>query len=117
MAQNNTKPKIDLKGKTQSPRNLRQINLHSSTLISDESVEQLRERLNTMKKLMADKQAQGDNAEFWKPRNQSCSVIDGNFLSVAFGGALLVIVTVSIYAFYNLYHAILKKFPSKHTEL
>ena len=69
---------------------------------------------------MADKQAQGaDNssAEFWKPRNHPVGVIDGNFLSVAFGGALLVIITVSIYAFYNLYHAILKKFPSKHTEL
>lgn len=86
-------------------------------LPSDESVEQLRERLNTMKKLMADKQAHGDNTEFWKPRPHHVGVIDGNFLSVAFGGALLVIITVSIYAFYNLYHAILKKFPSKHTEL
>jgi hypothetical protein len=36
---------------------------------------------------------------------------------LAFGGALLVIVTVSIYAFYNLYQAVLKKFPSTHTEL
>lgn len=45
------------------------------------------------------------------------SIIDGTFLSVAFGGALCVIVSVSVYAFYNLYHAILKKFPSHHTEL
>lgn len=74
--------------------------------------------MNTMKKLMADKQAHGETRDFWKPAaNHHVGIIDGNFLSVAFGGALLVIVTVSIYAFYNLYHAILKKFPSQHTEL
>lgn len=82
----------------------------------DESVEQLRERLNTMKKLMSEKQAMQAASKEWKQGQQN-GVIDGNFLSFAFGGALLVIVTVSIYAFYNLYHAILKKFPSQHTEL
>jgi hypothetical protein len=86
-------------------------------------------------KLIAERQnaTGGDPSEiFIKP--QSSSIIDGNFLSIAFGGlfnilkifflyinyvlgALLVIISVSIYAFYNLYHAVLKKFPSKHTEL
>lgn len=50
-----------------------------------------------------------------RPRHPG--IIDGNFLSVAFTGALVVIIAVAIYAFYNLYHAILKKFPSHHTEL
>lgn len=46
------------------------------------------------------------------------SIIDGNFLSVVFGVVLVLIISVSIYAFYNLYFAVLKKFPSKpHTEL
>ncbi|CAO1378104.1 unnamed protein product [Diamesa hyperborea] len=88
--------------------------------INSESVEVLRERLNAMKKLVADRQATTpETQEFWtsqKPHTSS-GIIDGNFLSVAFGGALLTIVCVSIYAFYNLYHAVLKKFPSKHTEL
>lgn len=56
--------------------------------------------------------------EIWSGRrHNTAGIIDGNFLSMAFGGALLVIVSVSVYAFYNLYHAILKKFPSKHEEL
>jgi hypothetical protein len=46
------------------------------------------------------------------------SIIDGNFLSVVFGVVLVLIISVSIYAFYNLYFAVLKKFPSRpHTEL
>lgn len=78
-----------------------------------------------MKRLMAERNntspsssssKNGSTEEIWiKPRHTG--IIDGNFLSIAFGGALIVIVTVSIYAFYNLYHAILKKFPSRHTEL
>lgn len=80
----------------------------------DESIEQLRERLDSMKKIITEKQqAQAQaQASGLKP-----GLIDGQFLSIAFGGALLVIVTVSVYAFYNLYQAILKKFPSQHTEL
>ncbi|XP_053681084.1 uncharacterized protein LOC128731950 [Anopheles nili] len=94
--------------------------------LSSESVEVLRERLNTMKRLIAERQS-GNNSgstsagsELWNPhtRSSNCSgIIDGNFLSVAFGGALIVILSVSVYAFYNLYHAVLKKFPSQHTEL
>uniref|UniRef100_A0A903Z032 Uncharacterized protein n=1 Tax=Anopheles minimus TaxID=112268 RepID=A0A903Z032_9DIPT len=89
--------------------------------LSSESVEVLRERLNTMKRLIAERQNSTSSAsELWNPhtRASSCSgIIDGNFLSVAFGGALIVILSVSVYAFYNLYHAVLKKFPSQHTEL
>lgn len=47
----------------------------------------------------------------------SDTIIDGNFLSAVFAVVFLMIICVSIYAFYNLFVAILKKFPSKHTEL
>lgn len=90
--------------------------------LSNESVEELRNRLNAMKRLVAERQektkATPDSSEFWQqPPKQSAGIIDGNFLSLAFGGTLLTIICVSIYAFYNLYHAVLKKFPSRHTEL
>lgn len=91
--------------------------------LNTESVEVLRERLNTMKRLMAERTTQqqqnpASTEEIWSTRRHtSTGIIDGNFLSMAFGGALLVIVSVSVYAFYNLYHAILKKFPSRHEEL
>ncbi|XP_058453084.1 uncharacterized protein LOC131431409 [Malaya genurostris] len=90
--------------------------------LSSESVEVLRERLNQMKRLIAERQNQnssGSASDLWSPQpRSSCSgIIDGNFLSMAFGGALIVILSVSVYAFYNLYHAVLKKFPSQHTEL
>jgi len=75
-----------------------------------------------MKRLVAERQqttnATPDRTEFWTPNTkQSSGIIDGNFLSIAFGGTLLTIICVSIYAFYNLYNAVLKKFPSRHTEL
>lgn len=91
--------------------------------LDTESVEVLRERLSTMKRLMAERTQQQQNNPasteeiFSTKRHRSEGIIDGNFLSIAFGGALLVIVTVSVYAFYSLYHAILKKFPSHHEEL
>lgn len=84
-------------------------------------MEELKARLASMKKLVAERQnntqLNPDSSEFWKSSKQSSGIIDGNFLSIAFGGALLTIIGVSIYAFYNLYNAVLKKFPSKHTEL
>lgn len=79
-------------------------------------MDELRQRLNNMKKLMAERQRTGDVNE-GRRSNNAVGVIDSSFLSVVFGVALLVIVTVSVYAFYNLYHAILKKFPSPHEEL
>lgn len=48
---------------------------------------------------------------------RNVGIIDGNFLSMALMGVLVVILSVSSYAFYTLYHAVLKKFPSRHTEL
>lgn len=91
--------------------------------LSTESVEVLRERLTSMKKLIAERQqGQPDSPKkaseiFQTPPSQRSGIIDGSFLNIAFGSALIVIVSVSIYAFYHLYAAILKKFPSKHTEL
>ena len=90
--------------------------------LSNESIEELRNRLNAMKRLVAERQQKTntspDTSEFWtQPAKQTSGIIDSNFLSIAFGGTLLTIICVSIYAFYNLYHAVLKKFPSRHTEL
>lgn len=96
--------------------------LFSSTDITTESVEVLRERLSAMKRLIADKQADGakgksiDDILFNKP-TKNAGIIDANFLSFALCGALCVILVVAVYAFYSLYHAVLKKFPSHHTEL
>lgn len=100
------------------------------TDLSSESVEVLRERLNAMKRLMADRQrvhakqqqqqqqqqASIDDILFNKATKHA-GIIDGNFLSFALCGALCVILVVATYAFYSLYHAVLKKFPSHHTEL
>ncbi|XP_055608079.1 uncharacterized protein LOC129755554 [Uranotaenia lowii] len=105
------------KGRTANSNGMRDEDL------SSESVEVLRERLNQMKRLIAERQnqssASSSASDMWSPQTRSaCSgIIDGNFLSMAFGGALIVILSVSVYAFYNLYHAVLKKFPSQHTEL
>lgn len=81
-------------------------------------MEELRQKLNNMKRVMAERQLAGTDAEEGRRSNTSAAgVIDGSFLSVVFGVALAVILTVSVYAFFNLYQAILKRFPSKHTEL
>lgn len=104
--------------------------------MSTESVEVLRERLNHMKRMMAERHGtastsngsasptggktsqQSSIEDLWtKTHNHHPGIIDGNFLSFALCGALVVISTVAIYAFYSLYHAVLKKFPSTHTEL
>lgn len=69
-----------------------------------------------MKRMMAERQMAAE-IEKSEKRNAGASIIDGSFLSMVFGVALIVIITVSVYAFYNLYLAILKKFPSHHTEL
>lgn len=83
-----------------------------------DTVEELRQKLNNMKRMMAERQLAGADVEEGRRINTSAAgVIDGSFLSVVFGVALVVIITVSVYAFYNLYQAILKKFPSHHTEL
>lgn len=89
--------------------------------MTSESVEVLRERLSNMKRLIAEKQEGAkkksiDDILFNKP-TKNTGIIDANFLSFALCGALCVIIMVAIYAFYSLYHAVLKKFPSHHTEL
>lgn len=73
-----------------------------------------------MKRIMADRPQKKEstyreNVVYKATRN--VGVIDGNFLSLALMGVLIVIVSVSSYAFYTLYHAVLKKFPSRHMEL
>lgn len=82
---------------------------------NEETVDELRQKLNEMKRLMAERQLM-EQADEGK-RTNTIGIIDGSFLSAVFGLALFVVLSVSVYAFYNLYHAILKKFPSDHTEL
>ncbi|XP_043481535.1 uncharacterized protein LOC122510740 [Leptopilina heterotoma] len=82
-----------------------------------ESVDELREKLSNMRKLMEERKGTTLGDLSAKKRKETSDIIDGNFLSWIFGCALIVILSVSFYAFYNLYHAVLKKFPSHHTEL
>ncbi|XP_045454512.1 uncharacterized protein LOC123663912 [Melitaea cinxia] len=86
-----------------------------------ESIDELKERLSSMKRMMEERKAVGSGTKDLfqgQARSlQGTTMIDGNFLSFVFGGSLFVILSVSVYAFYNLYHAVLKKFPSTHTEL
>lgn len=90
-----------------------------------ESVEELRAKLDAMKDLLAEEQLKqallnkrqvgGSSGTQYTARRES--IIDGTFLSAVFAVVFLLIVGVSFYAFQNLYFAILKRFPAKHTEL
>lgn len=80
-----------------------------------ESVDELRERLERMKKLMADRSR--SDADKPRRRKNAPDVIDGNFLSVMFALTLFIISVVSIYAFYNLFWAIWKRNARPHEEL
>ncbi|XP_025996232.1 uncharacterized protein LOC120356742 isoform X2 [Solenopsis invicta] len=82
-----------------------------------ESVDELREKLANMKKLMKERRGTTLGEISARKRKESSNIIDDNLLSWIFGLALAGILIVSGYAFYNLYHAVLKKFPSHHTEL
>lgn len=93
--------------------------LDSEETIEDisESVDDLRERLANVKRMMKDQSGYtlGDIAA--KKEKLRTDVIDGNFLSIIFSGVFIVVISASAWAFYNLYNAVLKKFPSRHTEL
>ncbi|XP_014483671.1 PREDICTED: uncharacterized protein LOC106749091 isoform X2 [Dinoponera quadriceps] len=82
-----------------------------------ESVDELREKLANMKKLMEERKGTTLGEISARKRKETSHIIDGNFLSWIFGSTLIVILSVSFYAFYNLFLAVLKKFPSHHTEL
>ncbi|KYQ57102.1 hypothetical protein ALC60_03908 [Trachymyrmex zeteki] len=82
-----------------------------------ESVDELREKLANMKKLMIERKGTTLGEISARKRKETSNMIDGNLLSWIFGLALMGILIVSSYAFYNLYHAVLKRFPSHHTEL
>ncbi|XP_025160266.1 uncharacterized protein LOC105182664 [Harpegnathos saltator] len=82
-----------------------------------ESVDELREKLANMKKLMEQRKGTTLGEISARKRKETSDIIDGNFLSWIFGSALIVILSVSFYAFYNLFLAVLRKFPSHHTEL
>lgn len=90
----------------------------------NETVEELRAKLDAMKDLLAEEQLKqalhnkrhgiSSGLQYSARRD---SIIDGTFLSAVFAVVFLLIVGVSFYAFQNLYFAILKRFPAKHTEL
>lgn len=84
-----------------------------------ESVEELRIKLEAMKKLIENNEMDEEKGRT-RRKGGSCkeSIIDGSFLSFVFVLVLILIICVSIYAFSNLYYAVLKKYPGKkHTEL
>ena len=77
-----------------------------------------------MKRMMADRQKKAEDTgkqanmeDLLWPQRKNVGIIDGTFLSFALCGALCTIIVVAAYAFYALYNAVLKKFPSQHTEL
>ncbi|XP_060828151.1 uncharacterized protein LOC132913668 [Bombus pascuorum] len=82
-----------------------------------ESVDELRAKLANMKRLMEERRGTTLGEISARKRKETSDIIDGYFLSWIFGSALVVILSISFYAFYNLYHAVLKKFPPSHTEL
>ncbi|OXU28825.1 hypothetical protein TSAR_011199 [Trichomalopsis sarcophagae] len=83
-----------------------------------ESVDELRQKLANMKRLMEERKGTTlGEISARKQRHQTANIIDGTFLSWIFGTALAAIVSVSFYAFFNLFQAVRKKFPSSHTEL
>ncbi|XP_018395332.1 PREDICTED: uncharacterized protein LOC108773877 [Cyphomyrmex costatus] len=82
-----------------------------------ESVDELREKLASMKKLMIERKGTTLGEISARKRKEASNMIDGNLLSWIFGLALIGILIVSSYAFYNLYHAVLKRISSHHTEL
>ncbi|XP_018019876.1 uncharacterized protein LOC108676323 [Hyalella azteca] len=61
-----------------------------------ESVEELRQRLHHMRSLVND-----------RPTRKSG--IDDGFLSVVFGGILVIITFVAVYAFYHLFSAVYRR--------
>lgn len=75
-----------------------------------------RQNANTRQQQQQQQQQTLDDILFSKATKHA-GIIDGNFLSFALCGTLCVILVVAIYAFYSLYNAVLKKFPSHHTEL
>ncbi|XP_034253125.1 uncharacterized protein LOC117652373 [Thrips palmi] len=89
------------------------------------AVKELRDHLRQMREVMDDSEyaevlaAMANTPPGKKPRVPNrASVIDGSFMSFVFIFVFTVICFVSYYAFQNLYHAILKKFPTvQHTEL
>ncbi|XP_015510357.1 uncharacterized protein [Neodiprion pinetum] len=82
-----------------------------------ESVDELRAKLSRMKRLMEARKGTTLGDLSARKKKETSDIIDGNFLSWIFGSALAVILSVSFYAFYNLYNAVLKKFPPRHSEL
>lgn len=82
-----------------------------------ESVDDLRERLANVKRMMKEQSGHTLGDISAKKEKIRTDVIDGNFLSLIFGGVFVVVISASAWAFYNLYNAVLKKFPSQHTEL
>lgn len=81
-----------------------------------ESVDDLRERLANVKRMMKE-QSGYTLGELAAKKKGKSDVINGDLLSLIFAGVFFVVMGASCWAFYNLYRAVLKKFPSHHTEL
>ena len=81
-------------------------------LAEDLNVDDLRGELAKMKELLARSLHEIDKSKEERKRSCGSPFIDGHFLSNVFLLTFVVIVVVSVYAFRNLYVAVLKKFPS-----
>ncbi|XP_054272452.1 uncharacterized protein LOC128992747 [Macrosteles quadrilineatus] len=95
-------------------------NQHTNNLTGEENIniDEFRANVELMNRLMAESVKDLEKGAKGKTKKTpSDTIIDGNFLSAVFAVVFLMIICVSVYAFYNLFVAILKKFPSKHTEL
>lgn len=82
----------------------------------DLNVDDLRGELNKMKELLAQSLHEIDKSKEERKRSCGSPFIDGNFLSTIFMTTFVVIITVSFYAFRNLYIAVLKKFPASQQD-
>ncbi|KAF2362763.1 hypothetical protein FHG87_006480 [Trinorchestia longiramus] len=71
-----------------------------------ESVEELRQRLQHMRALVNDRPNR-KSGEWWG--GEWWGGIDDGFLSVVFGGILVIITFVAIYAFYHLFSAVYRR--------
>lgn len=79
-------------------------------------VDEMKAQLKAMKQIL-----QLKDQESKKKQNGSCNPfamnISSNTMSIVFLMVLFFILFITVYAFSALYFAVLKRFPSKHTEL
>lgn len=82
-----------------------------------ESVDELRENLANMKRLIEEKKGSNLGEFSARKRKENSDIINGNFLAWVFLLAVIVITTVSIYTLYNFGAAFYRKVYAHHADL